>query len=129
MPQKFIMGKEVHKIWRFTSSSGNGSYQTIQYVDGSTSCNCFGWIKRKPIRGVRTCKHTTCVELGSADEDATQSVLYSPLANNAFLPARNVPTQQIQIPVTLKTRPQVSMSGSVSGTGRKFRLEDELLTA
>lgn len=28
-------------------------YLTILYSDGSTSCNCFGWCRRK----IRDCKH------------------------------------------------------------------------
>ncbi len=50
-------------MWRFVSSSGTGTYETLQYDDGSLSCSCPGWTRR----AIRSCKHTRAVELGDAN--------------------------------------------------------------
>jgi len=65
-----IMGKDVAKTWNFESDSTPGKvYETIQYCDGSTSCNCKGWTQRKPgPDGLRTCNHTRRVDSGVADQ-------------------------------------------------------------
>lgn len=64
-----IQGKEVAKVYAFGSSSGSSTYQTILYVDGSTSCDCMGWTRRNPPGG-RHCKHTRAVDMGVAERDA-----------------------------------------------------------
>jgi hypothetical protein len=66
------MPKQITKVWTFESSSGNGTYETLQYDDGSTSCNCFGWTHRNPPGG-RTCKHTRLVDQGIADSECVSS--------------------------------------------------------
>jgi len=63
-------GMEITKAWTFKSSSGSAQYETLQYEDGSTSCNCMGWTRRNPPGG-RNCKHTRAVDMGSADGQAT----------------------------------------------------------
>ena len=60
------MKKPVH-MWRFQSSSGSGTYETLQYNDGSLSCDCPGWTRR----AIRSCKHTRAVELGDANSMCT----------------------------------------------------------
>jgi hypothetical protein len=68
-----IMGKEVAKIYAMPSSSGSKTYQTVQYVDGSTSCDCMGWTRRVQPDGSRTCKHIRFVDMGIADREAVSS--------------------------------------------------------
>jgi hypothetical protein len=63
------MSKAVAKVWNFPSSSGRGSYETLQYADGTTSCNCPGWTRRMDPTGNRSCKHTRSVDMGTADRD------------------------------------------------------------
>ena len=49
--------------WTFPSSSNpDKSYETLQYDDGSLSCDCLGWCRR----AVRTCKHVRAVQCGEA---------------------------------------------------------------
>ncbi|RYD84275.1 MAG: hypothetical protein EOP84_05960 [Verrucomicrobiaceae bacterium] len=59
----------VSKCWTFASSKGNRLYQTILYVDGSTSCDCPGWCRRVAADGSRSCKHTRSVLMGTADRE------------------------------------------------------------
>lgn len=59
------MGKDIAKVWTFESSSSSAKYETLQYTDGSTSCNCPGWTKR----AIRSCKHTRMVDQGIADSE------------------------------------------------------------
>ena len=39
------------------SSSGPRKYETVIYVDGTTSCNCPGWCFKRDGKD-RSCKHT-----------------------------------------------------------------------
>jgi hypothetical protein len=55
------MKQPIAKVWYFPSSSGNATYETLQYEDGSISCNCPGWTRRC-TNGVRSCKHTRMVD-------------------------------------------------------------------
>lgn len=64
--------KIITKLWRFSSSSSDKLYETLQYSDGSVSCDCFGWTKRVK-NGVRTCKHTRSVLSGMADQECKTS--------------------------------------------------------
>ena len=59
----------ISKCWTFASSSGSGRYQTLQYADGSTSCECPGWCRRVAADGSRSCKHTRSVLMGTADRE------------------------------------------------------------
>jgi hypothetical protein len=57
------------KTWTFRSNSNpNKTYETSQYDDGSTSCQCKGWCIARG--GVRSCTHTRKVEQGIADQEA-----------------------------------------------------------
>src|SRR5436190_22239353 len=59
----------IAKCWTFSSSSGRGTYQTLLYADGSTSCDCPGWCRRVAADGSRSCKHTRSVLMGTADRE------------------------------------------------------------
>ena len=61
--------KLIVKTWVFESSSSNGTYQTLQYEDGTTSCDCKGWTRRVQPDGSRQCKHTRAVDMGIADRE------------------------------------------------------------
>src|SRR5512147_118542 len=71
------MNKPIHKVWTFGSESNpEVEYQTLQYADGSTSCNCPGWTRRVAADGSRSCKHTRWVDLGTADRHCTATHHY-----------------------------------------------------
>src|SRR4051812_34313519 len=62
------MTKTVRRVWTFESDSNpNIEYETLQYNDGSASCNCKGWTRRVASDGTRSCKHTRLVDMGIAD--------------------------------------------------------------
>jgi hypothetical protein len=66
------MKKPIHKVWTFRSDSDpEVSYQTLQYSDGTTSCECRGWCRRVTVDGSRSCKHTRWVDQGIADRHCT----------------------------------------------------------
>lgn len=46
-------------------------YQTLEYDNGETSCDCKGWTRRNPPGG-RTCKHTRLVNAKLAGKDAVR---------------------------------------------------------
>lgn len=66
----------VARVWTFESSSSSKEYETLQYTDGSTSCNCPGWTRRVAADGSRTCKHTRMVDQGIADSRCVSSHEY-----------------------------------------------------
>lgn len=82
------MDKEIAKAWTFQSSSGKGTYQTLQYKDGTTSCNCKGWT----MRAQRICKHTAMVDMNMADSECVASHVYGEVAGaiSASLPMTQV---------------------------------------
>lgn len=59
--------RDLIRFWVFRSSSGRGLYQTIEWGDGTGSCDCPGWTRRNPPGG-RTCKHVRLVLCGMADQ-------------------------------------------------------------
>lgn len=72
------MKKSILKVWTFLSdSSPTVSYQTLQYTDGTTSCDCRGWTRRVAANGSRSCKHTRWVDMGSADRHCSATRDYS----------------------------------------------------
>jgi hypothetical protein len=72
------MKKPILKVWTFRSDSNRDvEYQTLQYSDGSTSCNCAGWTRRVAVDGSRSCKHTRWVDLGTADRHCSASLDYT----------------------------------------------------
>ncbi len=64
--------KTIHCTYWFESSSGSGTYETLQYTDGTTSCVCPGWTRRVDGAGNRSCKHTRMVEAGIGKQRAAQ---------------------------------------------------------
>ena len=67
----------VSKVWTFKSDSNpNKNYETLQYSNGSTSCNCMGWTRRVAADGTRSCKHTRLVDQGMADSECISTHSY-----------------------------------------------------
>lgn len=98
------MKADLAAVYLFESSTSQGkSYQTLLYVDGTTSCDCPGW--RFKRAAVRTCKHVRLVEMGQADKHAKECKVYKPLAAQ---PARVVATRTLE---------------PVRGNGRKFNFD------
>jgi hypothetical protein len=91
------MNKLIRKVWIFNSDSNpNTQYETLQYTDGTTSCNCKGWTRRTAADGTRSCKHTRLVDMQKADLHCTGSHNYQQLK-----PAANRTTNEqrkFQIP-------------------------------
>jgi hypothetical protein len=67
--------------WLFGSESKPNAvpHETVQWADGTTSCNCFGWTRRLRDNGTaapctfndrasRECRHTRLVDEGIADD-------------------------------------------------------------
>jgi len=62
------MTQPIRRVWTFRSDSDpSREYQTLQYTDGTTSCQCPGWTRRVAADGSRSCKHTRWVDLGTAE--------------------------------------------------------------
>ena len=73
------MNKQISRVWTFASDSNpNLEYETLQYLDGSTSYNCKGWTRRVAPDGSRSCKHTRLVDMGIADHNCTTTHNYEP---------------------------------------------------
>lgn len=96
-------------MWRFVSSSGTGTYETLQYDDGSLSCSCPGWTRR----AIRSCKHTRAVELGDANSMCTshKALIGTTAETKAYPPAPD--TEPAVDVVTTKAKVK-------STYGRKF---------
>src|SRR5512140_2360731 len=77
------MNKQITRVWSFASDSNpNIEYETLQYTDGTTSCNCIGWTRRVAADGTRSCKHTRYVDMGTADHHCTATHSYEPQQPN-----------------------------------------------
>lgn len=71
------MNKNISRVWTFRSDSNPSvQYETLQFMDGSTSCNCMGWTRRVAPDGSRSCKHTRYVDMGIADQHCTATHSY-----------------------------------------------------
>jgi hypothetical protein len=71
------MKTKIARVWTFPSDSNpNVNYETLQYEDGATSCNCKGWTRRVAAEGSRSCKHTRYVDMGIADQYCSASHNY-----------------------------------------------------
>lgn len=100
------MPKEIASTYVFRSDSNPAkAYQTLQYTDGTTSCECPGWARRNPPGG-RTCKHTRYVEMGVGAQ-------YAESCSEQSVPARRTP--QRAMPQPTFSRP----------TGRRMELRDD----
>jgi hypothetical protein len=72
------MKKPILKVWTFRSDSDpDVSYQTLQYTDETTPCDCRGWCRRVAADGSRSCKHTRWVDQGIADRYCTATHDYN----------------------------------------------------
>lgn len=69
------MNKKPIWAWRFESSSSDKTYETLQWSDGSLSCDCPGWTRRVAKDGSRTCKHTRSVALDHGSDAVSQGGL------------------------------------------------------
>src|SRR5512146_930952 len=68
------MNKPIQQAWTFQSESNPKiEYQTLQYGDGTKSCDCKGWTRRVASDGSRSCKHCRWVDMGTADQHSTSS--------------------------------------------------------
>lgn len=93
------MSKEIATLFVFTSDSSPGrTYQTLLYVDGSTSCECKGWIfrRRSAGNGERTCKHTRYVDCGMANVHAVKMVEYSSVTVAPRMAQRAMPRPMLE---------------------------------
>lgn len=88
-----MIKKPIAKMWYFPSSSGSATYETLQYDDGSISCNCMGWTRRVAADGSRSCKHTRLIESGMAGVPAMDYTVGKAMA------------APIPMPVKAKTKP------------------------
>ncbi len=71
------MNKIIRQVWTFRSESNlDIEYQTLQYADGTTSCDCKGWTRRVAADGSRSCKHTRYVDMGTASQHCTSTHNY-----------------------------------------------------
>ena len=64
-----MINKAIAYSWMFGSKSNPNAtpHETLQYTDGTISCNCSGWTRRVAEDGSRTCTHVRMVESGLAD--------------------------------------------------------------
>jgi hypothetical protein len=77
------MSKQIIRVWHFVSDSNSDiQYETLQFIDGSTSCNCKGWTRRVAPDGSRSCKHTRFVDMGLADQYCTATHDYETHQNH-----------------------------------------------
>src|SRR5689334_13373319 len=84
--------RTILNVWLFRSDSNpNKQYETLQFTDGSISCNCPGWTRRVSADGQRSCKHTRLVDMGRADSLCETHRSYAPgepIAPATVLPAK-----------------------------------------
>ncbi len=71
-------GRPLRTYFFQSGSNASKFYQTIQWENGSLSCDCFGWIKRV-AGGVRTCKHVRIVIAGLGTAQAFRVVDHLPI--------------------------------------------------
>lgn len=87
------MTKQINRVWTFESDSNpNIEYETLQYSDSSTSCNCKGWTRRVASDGSRSCKHTRYVDMGIADRNCKATHNYQ-----SQQPRKEITNGKIQI--------------------------------
>ena len=84
------MSKAIITTYFFASdSSPDKVYQTLVYDDGTTSCECKGWVfKRRNVGGDRTCKHTRMIEAGLADNHCQRKIEHRSRNVNTSRPQR-----------------------------------------
>ena len=93
------MNKTISRVWTFPSDSNpNIQYETLQYMDGTTSCNCKGWTRRVAADGTRSCKHTRSVDMGIADQHCTATHNYEATTQRNRKDTNNGKNHFFQIP-------------------------------
>ena len=91
------MTKPIQRVWTFASDSNpDVEYQTLQYADGSTSCNCAGWTRRVARDGSRSCKHTRQVDMGTANRNSTATHDYATARPQPHQPKESNAQRKIQ---------------------------------
>lgn len=71
------MKNQITRVWTFVSDSNpSRQYESLEYSDGTRSCNCPGWTRRVAADGTRSCKHTRLVDMGTADQHCTATHNY-----------------------------------------------------
>lgn len=104
--ERKTMPEEIAVMFVFQSDSNpNKQYQTLQYVNGTTSCECPGWKFKRP-GNQRLCKHTRWVDAGLANQHAIKVTEYSVVTTKR--------TPQRAMPQPSFSRP----------SGRRLELED-----
>ena len=99
------MNKPIQRVWTFASDSNpNAEYQTLQYADGSTSCNCQGWTRRVARDGSRSCKHTRSVDMGTADRQSIATHEYGTAQPQPHQPKETNAQRKIQTTTKLGHR-------------------------
>jgi hypothetical protein len=103
---------KVSKKYMFPSSSAPGvAYTVFQYDDGSTSCDCPGWINKKKDKP-RGCKHTAGV-----------AVMSNVALDNVALPAMAFPPSPQGGYSTVP--PKKLAQTTLAFNRRKIRFEDQ----
>lgn len=71
--------RTVSAVYTFASKSDPDKepYQTLVYDDGTLSCDCPGWTRRRQADGSRTCRHVRAIELRDTSGAAAGKV-YGP---------------------------------------------------
>lgn len=98
--------KAIATMFIFESESTPGkTYQTLLYMDGTTSCECPGWkFKRKTTpEGDRTCRHVRDVDSGMANRHAVKVVEYA-TATTARKPQRAMGSATLAAPIRTGSR-------------------------
>jgi hypothetical protein len=118
------MNKAIARSWTFASKSNpNKKHETLQYVDGTTSCQCMGWTRQIKPDGSRSCTHTRMIESGLADSEcvASQDFTMDPYQKNSMVSPIK-PIKQVQKPkkVPVKEEPTESRARVIA---RRIRFE------
>lgn len=91
------MSKDVAKVWTFRSDSNpRKTYETLKYIDGTTSCGCPGWTRRVAANGERSCKHTRLVDQGIADSECESTHSYTEVTVNVTVKVPTTPYKPAQ---------------------------------
>ncbi len=96
--KRIIVQKKIATLFVFQSDSNAAvQYQTLQYVDGTMSCDCKGWVfkRRGTPDGERSCKHTRFVQAGLGNIHAARVVEYAAVTAAPRVPQRAFTQQDL----------------------------------
>ncbi len=108
-----MIKKPIIKVWTFRSKSSDTTYETLQYNDMSTSCNCMGWTRRVANDGSRSCTHTRSVDMDTATAESIKFHSYidpptkkapQPVPVKVQAPAKKAPVKKVLKASPRKTR-------------------------